>query len=98
MPKFLSIHTIPPGGLSPERIHEMAETFQRPDAPVHGYRSFHSLTEGKIAWILEAPDKEAVAAWCRQVDLPLDGVTQLDLEGHVGIIKNAHDADAGKAP
>ena len=98
MPKFLSIHTIPPGGLLPERIKEIAQTFQRPDAQVHGYRSFHSLTEGKIAWILEAPSKEAVVAWCRQVDLPLDGVTQLDLEGHVGIIKDAQAEDAGKAP
>lgn len=97
MPKFLSIHTIPPGGLTPERIREIAETFT-PGADVHGYRSFHSLTEGKIAWILEAPSKDAVVAWCHRVDLPLDAVTQLELEGHVGVIKDAAAEDAGQVP
>lgn len=97
MPKFLSIHTLTPGGLTPERIRQIAETF-RHDSKVHGYRSFHSLAEGKIAWILEAPSKEAVVAWCRKVDLPLDGVTELELEGHVGVIKDAAAEDAGQVP
>jgi hypothetical protein len=97
MAKFLSIHTLTPGALTPERIKEIAGTFT-PDAEVHGYRSFHSLQEGKIAWILEAPSKEAVIAWCRRMDLPLDGVTHLDLEGHVGVIKDADREDAGQVP
>ncbi len=97
MPKFLSIHTLAPGGLTPERIKEIAATFAD-NSEVHGYRSFHSLAEGKIAWILEAPSKEAVIAWCRAVDLPLDGVTHLDLEGHVGVIKDAESQDAGQVP
>jgi hypothetical protein len=95
MPKFLSIHTLPPGTFTPERIEEIARAGQQ-DALVRGYRSFHSLSEGKIAWILEAPDKEAVIAWCHKMDLPLDVVTQLELEGHVGVIKDAAAPEAGK--
>ncbi len=87
MPKFLSIHTLPPGEFSQERIEEIARAGQR-DPVVRGYRSFHSLAEGRIVWILEAPDKEAVASWCRKMNLPLDGVTELELEGHVGVIKS----------
>jgi len=87
VPKFLSIHTFPPEGFTEERIKEIAEAGQK-DPVVRGYRSFHSLSEGRIVWILEAPDKEAVAAWCKRMDLPLDGVTQLEMEGHVGVIKN----------
>lgn len=88
MPKFLSIHTLPPGEFSPARIEEIAHAGQT-DPLVRGYRSFHSLTEGRIAWILEAPDKQAVIDWCRRMDLPLDGVTELELEGHVGVIRDA---------
>jgi molybdopterin-binding protein len=82
----MSIHTLPPGGFTPERIEEIARAGQE-DPVVRGYRSFHSLSEGRIVWLLEAPNKEAVAAWCEKVGLPLDGVTQLELEGHVGVIR-----------
>ena len=81
----MSIHTLP-DALAPERSEEMARAGQR-DPAVRGYRSFHSLSEGRIVWLLEAPDKEAVAAWCEKMGLPLDGVTQLELEGHVGVIR-----------
>ena len=94
MPKFLSIHTLPPGAFTPERIEEIVATFRHEG--VHGYRSFHSLAEGRIAWILDAPNKESIVAWCRKVGLPLDGVTQLDLEGHVGIIRPSDDPKAGQ--
>lgn len=82
----MSIHTLPPGGLTPSRIKAIAKAGQE-DPVVRGYRSFHSLAEGRIVWLLEAPDKTAVAAWCAKVGLPLDGVTQLELEGHVGVIR-----------
>ena len=93
----MSIHTFPPGALTPERIEEMAQAGQQ-DPAVRGYRSFHSLSEGRIVWLLEAPDKAAVAGWCEKMGLPLDGVTQLELEGHVGVIKDAQAPDAGKVP
>lgn len=86
MPKYMTIHTFPAGSLTPERIEEIARAGQQ-DPVVRGYRSFHSLSEGRIVWLLEAPDREAVTAWCRKQDLPLDGITELELEGHVGVIR-----------
>jgi hypothetical protein len=97
MPKYMTIHTFPAGALTPERIETIAAAGQH-TPNVRGYRSFHSLTEGRIVWLLEAPDKEAVMEWCRAQALPLDGITELELEGHVGIIRRADDPLAGKPP
>ena len=87
----MSIHTLPPGAFTPERIEEIARLGQT-DSHVRGYRSFHSLAEGRIVWMLDAPSKEAVEDWCRRVGLPLDGVTALELEGFVGNIKSVRTA------
>lgn len=84
----MSIHTLAPGAFTPERIEHIARLGQQ-DPVVRGYRSFHSLQEGRIVWLLDAPTKDAVLAWCRKVGLPLDGVTELELEGHVGVIRPA---------
>jgi hypothetical protein len=97
MPKFMTIHTFPAGALTPERIEAIAEAGQS-DPDVRGYRSFHSPAEGRIVWLLEAPDKETVMAWCKRQELPLDGISALELEGHVGVIRKADDPDAGKPP
>lgn len=88
MPRFLSVHTFAPGEFTPGRIEEIAALGQR-DSVVRGYRSFHSPAEGQIVWILEAPDKAAVYDFCKRVGLPVDAVTQLELEGHVGVIRTA---------
>lgn len=88
VPVFMSIHTLPPGAFTPERIEELARLGQS-DPEVRGYRSFHSLAEGRIVWLLEAASKEAVEAWCKKVGLPLDGITALEMEGHVGHIRAA---------
>ncbi|WP_395139865.1 nickel-binding protein [Armatimonas sp.] len=88
MPRFLSVHTFPPGTFTLERIEEIAARGQH-DSVVRGYRSFHSPTEGQIVWILEAPSKEAVLDFCQRMGLPVDAVTQLELEGHVGVIRPA---------
>ena len=82
----MSIHTLTPGVFTPERIEEIARLGQQ-DPVVRGYRSFHSLQEGRIVWLLDAPSKDAVVAWCKKVGLPLDVVTELELEGHVGVIR-----------
>jgi molybdate transport system regulatory protein len=84
----MSIHTLPPGGFTPERIEEIARLGQS-DPEVRGYRSFHSLAEGRIVWLLEAASKEAIEAWCQKVGLPLDGISALEMEGHVGNIRAA---------
>lgn len=84
----MTISTLPPGAFSPERITEIARLGQT-DPVVRGYRSFHSLAEGRIVWLLNAPSKEAVADWCRKVGLPMDAITELELEGFVGNIRPA---------
>jgi hypothetical protein len=88
MPKYMTVHTFEAGSLTPERIEEIARAGQQ-DAVVRGYRSFHSLSEGRIVWLLEAPDRESVVQWCARQDLPLDSIAQLELEGHVGVIRDA---------
>ncbi len=89
VPLFMSIHTLPPGGFTAERIQEIAALGQN-DPLVRGYRSFHSLAEGRIVWLLTAPDRRTVEEWCRKVGLPLDGVTELELEGFVGTVRPVH--------
>lgn len=84
----MTISTLPPGAFTPERITEIARLGQT-DPVVRGYRSFHSLAEGRIVWLLNAPSKEAVTDWCRKVGLPMDAITELELEGFVGNIRPA---------
>jgi Protein of unknown function (DUF4242) len=86
MPKYMTVHTFKAGLLTPERIEEIARAGQQ-DPHVRGYRSFHSLSEGRIVWLLDAPDRRAVEDWCMRQGLPLDSVTQLELEGHVGVLR-----------
>lgn len=97
MPKYMTIHTFPAGMLTSERITDIAHAGQT-DPEVRGYRSFHSLSEGRIVWLLEAPSRDAVMRWCTIHGLPLDGITELELEGHVGIIRTADDPQAGRPP
>ena len=49
-----------------------------------GLPKFFSLAEGKAVCILEAPDKESVAAWFQKMGMPTDSVTALELEGERG--------------
>jgi hypothetical protein len=86
MSKYMTVHTFAVGLLTAERIEEIARAGQQ-DPTVRGYRSFHSLSEGRIVWLLEAPDRQSVLDWCTHQGLPLDSITQLELEGHVGVIR-----------
>lgn len=88
MPKFMSTHTFPPGAFSREQVCQLAEAAQN-DPTVRGYRSFVNLSEGKALCILEAPNKEAIAAWFDKMGMPYEGVTQVELEGERGNIQNA---------
>ena len=54
-----------------------------------GYRSFCSLAEGKAVCILEAPDKQAAADWFQKMGMPTDSVTEVELEGERGSIREA---------
>jgi hypothetical protein len=85
MPKFMGIHTLPPGGVTREQIDLMAQAAQA-DPVVKGYRSFCSLAEGKAVCILEAPDRQAAVDWFQKVGMPTDSVTAVELEGERGTI------------
>ena len=86
MPKFMGIHTLPPGGFTREQINQFAQAAQQ-DPEVQGYRSFANLSEGKVVCILEAPNQEALATWFQKMGMPYDSITQLELEGDLGLIE-----------
>ena len=86
MPKFMGIHTVPPGGFAREQVNQFSQAAQQ-DPAVRGYRSFANLSEGKIVCIFEAPDKEALAAWFQKMGMPFDSITRVELEGDRGVIE-----------
>jgi hypothetical protein len=96
MPIFMGIHTLPPGGITREQVNQLAQAGQQ-DPVVRGYRSFINLSEGKAVCIMEAPNQEAVAAWFQKMGLPTDSITQLELEGERGVLKEAASAQAESA-
>jgi hypothetical protein len=86
MSKFLCLHTVPPNGFSREQIGQFAQAAQN-DPVVKGYRSFCSLSAGKVVCVLEAPNKEAVSSWFEKMKLPFDSISPLELEGDRGTIQ-----------
>jgi hypothetical protein len=88
MAKFMCTHTIPPGKFSADQLRQFAQAAQQ-DPTVKGYRSFANLAEGKAVCIMEAPGKDAVAAWFAKVGMPYDSITKVELEGERGNIQSA---------
>ncbi|AXK38968.1 nickel-binding protein [Crenobacter cavernae] len=88
MPKFMSSHTMPAGALQREQVDQLAQAAQN-DPTVQPYRSFLNLSEGKIFCIMEAPDKQALAAWFQKMKMPCDYITPVELEGERGVVKEA---------
>ena len=88
MPKFMSSHTMPAGALKREQVSQLAQAAQN-DAVVRPYRSFLNLAEGKVFCIMEAPSKEALAAWFQKMQMPCDYITPVELEGERGAVKEA---------
>lgn len=88
MSKYMCTHTVPPGKFSTEQIKQFAEASQK-DSSVKGYRSFANLAEGKVVCIMEASNKDAVAAWFSKMGMPVDTITKVELEGERGDIKMA---------
>jgi hypothetical protein len=79
-------HTVPAGQFSAEQISEFAQAAQQ-DPTVKGYRSFANLAEGKAVCIMEAGDKDAVAAWFNKMNMPFDSITKVELEGDRGSVQ-----------
>ena len=80
-------HTVPPGEFSIDQIRQFAEAAQN-DPLVKGYRSFANLSEGKAVCVVEAPSKEAIAAWFAKMHMPFDSITKVELEGERGNIES----------
>lgn len=88
MPKFMSSHTMPAGAMRREQVDQLAQAAQN-DPVVRPYRSFLNLAEGKVFCVMEAPTKDALAAWFKKMNMPCDFITPVELEGERGTIKNA---------
>jgi len=86
MPKFMSSHTLPAKALKREQVNQLAQAAQN-DPKVRPYRSFLNLSEGKVVCIMEAPDKETLAAWFKKMKMPCDYITPVELEGDRGAVK-----------
>ena len=88
MAKFMCTHTIPPGKFTADQLKQFAQAAQN-DPNVKGYRSFANLAEGKAVCVMEAQDKEKVAAWFSKMGMPYDSITKVELEGDRGNIQTA---------
>lgn len=97
MPKFLSTHTVPAGSLKRDRVNQLAEAASK-DPAVRPYRSFFNLTEGRIACVMEAPSKEALAAWFKKMQMPCDFIAALELEGERGAVREEKATVPAAAP
>ncbi len=86
MARFVCVHTLPPNSMTREQIEQGSREAQR-DPVVKGYRSFINLSEGKVACVLEAPDKTSVADWFRKMKIPYDCICPVELEGERGRIE-----------
>ena len=74
--------------LTREQINQLAQAAQN-DPVVRPYRSFLNLSEGKVFCIMEAPSKDALAAWFQKMQMPCDYITPVELEGERGVVKEA---------
>jgi hypothetical protein len=88
MPKFMSSHTLRARALKREQVDQMAQAAQN-DPVVKPYRSFLNLAEGKVFCVMEAPNKDALAAWFSKMQMPCDDITPVELEGERGAVKEA---------
>ena len=87
MSKFMSVHTLPPGGFSRKQLDKLAQAAQQ-DPTVQGYRSFVNLSEGKALCVFEAPSQESMAEWFQKMGMPYDSITRVELEGDRGLIED----------
>jgi hypothetical protein len=88
MAKFMCTHTLPAGAFSADQLRQFAQAAQQ-DPTVKGYRSFANLAEGKAVCVMEAPNKDAVAAWFKKMGMSFDSITKVELEGDRGSVHAA---------
>ena len=97
MTKYMCIHTLPAGAMTKDQVCQVAQASQQ-GQQVRGYRSFLNLTEGKILCIIEATDKRALTDWFKKMNIPYDSITEVELEGERGEVRDvkAEPALAGR--
>jgi hypothetical protein len=88
MPKFMSSHAVPAGAMKREQVNQLAEAAKN-DPVIKPYRSFCNLAEGKMMCVMEAPSKEALAAWFEKMHVPCDFIAPVELEGERGVVQDA---------
>jgi hypothetical protein len=87
MAKFMCTHTVPPGKFTTDQVKQFAQAAQQ-DPNVKGYRSFCNLAEGKLVCVMEAANKDTVAAWFSKMGMPFDNISKVELEGDRGNIQS----------
>lgn len=83
MRRYMCMHTLPSGALTLEQICRVGEAAQH-DPKVRGYRSFFNLAEGKAFCVLESTDRESLAAWFQEKEIPYDYIVPVEVEGERG--------------
>ena len=86
MKRFMCTHTFTPGSFSNEDVDKLAQAGQEATS-VRGYRSFVNLSKGEALCIVEANDSNTVASWFKEVGMPYNSITQVELEGDRGTVK-----------
>jgi hypothetical protein len=89
----MGVHSFPPNAFSREQCYQFAESGQH-EPKVHGYRSFVALGEGKAVCILDADSREDVAEYFRRMGMPTDSISELELEGERGNMRELTPATA----
>ena len=88
MPKFMTSHTMPAGAMNRAQVDQMAKAALA-DPIVRPYRSFLNLSEGKVLCVMEAPSGDALADWFDKMQMPVDYITPVELEGDRAVIAAA---------
>ncbi len=86
MSKFICTHTVK--GITRDQFSQVSAASQQ-DPVVKGLQSFANLTEGKIYCVWQAPEREAIAAWFKKMNVPYDSIIQIELEGAGGTVHAA---------
>ena len=86
MARFLCLHTLPANSITRQQVEQITQAAQR-DPVIKGVRSFISASEGKVACIMESPDKQSLSNWYKKMDLPVDSICQVEFEGDRGNVQ-----------
>ena len=86
MPTFLATHSLPPNAVTIQQVQRISQMAQQ-DPVTKGRRSFGNLSEGKVACILDAPNREALAAFFERNRRPFDAIVPVEFEGERGTIR-----------